>query len=119
MFQFLGAKSAPKLVTESECIAEQRAILASSMTNAIAFGGTGFRENLGEGGENTENLAQENLVVTHPPPLPSPVPRSKKRHLMQDMQQNVDVSGEDESASSQTENNQTRGGGVTTAYPHP
>ena len=112
-----GQNLPPKIVIESECIAEQqRAILASSMTNAIAYGRAGSGENSGEGGENTENVAQGNLVVIDPPPAP---PRGKKRRLLQDMQQNVDVSGEDESASSQTENNQARGGGMTTAYPHP
>ena len=38
---------------------------------------------------------------------------------MQDNQQNVDVSGEDENASSQSENNKARGGGSTNSLPTP
>ena len=41
-----------------KCIAEQTAILASSMATAIAMGRKGFSENAGEGGENNENVAQ-------------------------------------------------------------
>ena len=63
----LGQNLPPKLVNESECIAEQRAILTTTMTNAIALGRAGFGENLGEGGENNENLAQGNMVVKDPP----------------------------------------------------
>ena len=63
----MGRNLPPKLVSESECICKQRAILASFMTNAKAFGREGFRENSGEGDENNENLAQGNMVVTDPP----------------------------------------------------
>ena len=115
-----GQNLPPKIVIESECIAEQqRAILASSMmSQSITLGREGFGENSGEGGENNENMAQGNLVVTDPPPAP---PRGKKARLMQDMQQSIDisVSGGDVGASGQSENNQARGGGMKTAYPHP
>ena len=67
------------------------------MTNTIALGREEFRENLGEGGENNENLAKGNMVVKQP--------RGKKRRLMQCIQQKVVVSGEDESATSLSENN--------------
>ena len=65
-----GQNLPPKIVIESECIAEQqRAILASSMmSQSITLGREGFGENSGEGGENNENMAQGNLVVIETPP---------------------------------------------------
>ena len=54
-----GQNLPPKLVNEYECIAEQRAILSSSMTNAVALGRAGFRENSGEGGEKMKIWPRE------------------------------------------------------------
>ena len=54
-----GQNLPPRLVNKSECIAEQRAILASSMANTIALGREGFGENSGEEGEKMEMWPRE------------------------------------------------------------
>ena len=61
-------------------------------------------------------MAQGNLVVIDPPPAP---PRGKKGRLMEYIQQSVVVSGEDENATSQNENNQAWGGGISNSQPTP
>ena len=60
-----GVKFHPlRSVNEIECIAQQRAIFATSKANTQ--GGKGFPENSGERQENSDNMDQENFVEFTP-----------------------------------------------------